>query len=64
MLDANRFGWDLVSEGEIVVEDRTPTRGLGYLQFGMDTFTLNVGYRWRTPADLLIIPVPNQTATA
>ena len=30
----------------------------------MDTFTLDVGYRWRTSADLLVMPVPNQTETA
>lgn len=63
LLDANRFGWDLICNQDIVIKDRHPVEGPGYEHFGMDTFTLEVGYRWRTPADLLIIPVPNQTPT-
>lgn len=64
LLDANRFGWDLVAEQVIVIENWIPVAGPAYAQFGMNAVTLDVGYRWRTPADLLLLPVPNQTETA
>jgi len=38
--------------------------GPAYSRFGMETFSLNVGYIWRTLADLLVMPVPNQETTA
>lgn len=64
LLGANRFGWDVGAEQEIVIEDRKPVLGPAYAQFGVDTVTLDVGYRWRTQADLLILPIPNQTEIA
>lgn len=62
LLDANRYGWDLVADEEIVIEGRKPIRGPAYEHFGMGTITVNVGYVWRGDVDLLIIPPPNQEA--
>ena len=59
LLDANRFGWDIISSVDITIENKRPVGKPGYTHFAMDTFTLDVGYTWVSKADILIMPVPN-----
>jgi len=71
---ANTLGWDLVLNQDVIIEwnggvykkDVTIVQGSGVdSQFGMGTFTINVGHIWRTEENinLMVFPVPNSDNT-
>jgi hypothetical protein len=71
---ANTLGWDLVLNQDFIIEwnggvykkDVTIVQGSGVdSQFGMGTFTINIGHIWRTEENinLMVFPVPNSDNT-
>lgn len=63
---ANEHGWDIVANEDITFEDvndQLQVSGcLADPHFGMKTFTLPIGYTWKSPYNvhMLLMPVPNE----
>lgn len=71
LVAANTFGWDVVTEKDIVVDwnggpallDLDVVEGFDIAEshFGLGTITLEVGYTWKTEPGIhiMVMPVPN-----